>query len=71
MCFWPYCTGDKHQRQLRRNFFLKSAAKRAGSAGRTFWPKKCDLGSGKQPKNCDLSEKQVKNCDLDFFLEFF
>ena len=43
MCFWFYCVGDRHQPQLRRQFFLKSATERAGSAGRTYRPKKCDL----------------------------
>ena len=43
MCFRTYCTGGRHQPQLRRQFFLKPAPESAGSAGRTFWVKTYDL----------------------------
>ena len=43
VCFRTYHAGDRHESQLRRNFFLKSIAKSTRSAGHTFLPKTYDL----------------------------
>ena len=59
MCFRTYCAGDRHQPQLRRQFFLKLAPESAGSTGRTFWAKTCDLdlqGTKNNPKPMTSAE---------------
>ena len=61
MCFRTHCAGDRHQPQLRQQFFLKSTTESVGSAGRTFQPKNCDLdllGALYNPKSATFVENR-------------
>ena len=74
MCFWTYCAGDWHQLQLRRQILLNPTLERARSGRSHILVKKLQhkpRGHRKQAKTYDLCRNQVRNCDLDFLLEFF
>ena len=71
VCFWPYCAGKRHQPQLRRQLFRKSATETAGTGGSHLLAQNLRPGRTFWPVSCDLNSDQVRTCDLPFFPHFF
>ena len=74
MCFRTYCAGDRHQLQLRRQIFLKSATESVGSAGHTFLPKTYDLDlqcALYNPKSATSTENRLETATWIFCRDFF